>query len=119
MLKQHLQLPVLTSEIEKILKLLGDSASFFRKIAQMNCENGFKKGRIHCEACLASLIVAGATKNIDANEDYRRVLAATKVSNGVLPRFNHQSLITSDRTSEVSLGYRNVAVLHALISSNT
>jgi hypothetical protein len=70
MLDQHLQLPVLTSEIEKILKLLGDSASFFGKIAQTNCENGFKKGRIHCEACLASLLADGATESIGANEKY-------------------------------------------------
>jgi hypothetical protein len=115
---KHFRSDALEADIQGYLKSLGESTKFFRKIAHTNRADGFD-GRIHCEACLASLVAAiDTTQSVGANVDDQELLDSIKVSDGILACFHRQCLIACDRVSEMSLEYQNVAARHALNSSS-
>ena len=73
--------------ISNKMALLDRSHRFFGKVVGTN--DGRFKGRIHCEACLASLISPSATALIKEDVNYIDVLNLTRVGDGGLACFHH------------------------------
>jgi hypothetical protein len=74
----------LTSSLDSLFSRLNTSLRFFEEIAKTDSDMDESSScRIHCEACLASLIFPKATQDIKANDDYQVLLKKLAVSDGV------------------------------------
>ena len=74
--------------IDKNMALLQRSYDFFGQVVSTN-DRLFGNGRIHCEACLASLVAPDATASIKDDGNYKKVLKSTKVGDRGLACFRH------------------------------
>lgn len=71
------------NDINTTLASLSRSLDFYCNLK--DTQDGEFKGRIHCEACLASLIAGDARQVIQRNGNYESALGATAVSKMAMP----------------------------------
>jgi hypothetical protein len=95
---------------------LSNTANFF---AFLRKPTEFR-GRLHCEACLASLLPAHLGEDITIDSKHEGVLAQMKVCYYVGSGwFYPQLIISDDRILDELLGYQNAAARRVDISSRS
>jgi len=106
----------LSDKITNRIESLADTGKFF---AFMRKRIEFR-GRLHCEACLASLLPAHLGEDVTIDSKHKGVLVQMKVRYYVGSGwFYPQLIISDDRIVDELLGYQNAAARRVDISSRS
>jgi hypothetical protein len=105
----------LSDKIINRIESLSDTAKFFAFLRKPIVFSG----RLHCEACLASLLRAHLGEDVTIDSKHEDVLAQMKVRYVSSGWFYPQLIISDDRIVDELLGYQNAAARRVDISSRS